>query len=151
MFSHLPKEIEDLIVSFGNLRKYRNLYIGTFSDEDERYFLLHDLLEKKIENYEYNFIWHNYNSNLIMYHSGCIVPCNLVTGKYLHIQKYMLNDDYRSSSQLFNDVENDSILVHDNSQYKSKFNIVRCFFSKYSYVQDSSDLEDEGSVYEMLL
>ncbi len=157
MFRHLPEEIEDLILSFGNFRKYQNLYIGTFSKEDEKYMILHDLLEKKMENYEYNFIWHNYNYKRTTYRTGCIVPCNLITAKFLHIQKitnaYLespistsgLNNDYDDQEEEEEEEEDDAF------PYKSKFNIVRCFFSKHGYFQDSSDLEDIDSLYEVPL
>lgn len=123
MFQQLPVELEDLIFSFGifKIDPLTKLWIHQLDKEnDDRYLTLSDLLERK-KTYEFSFMWHNCNLNRITQRIGCIIPCNFITGKYLHIQQISMD---------------------------SGATIIRTYVSKHSYFQDEITSDDESHFIE---
>jgi hypothetical protein len=118
MFQQLPVELEDLIFSFGifKIDPWTKLWIHQLDKEkDDRYGILSDLLKRK-KTYEFSFIWHNCNLNRVTQRIGCIIPCNLITGNYLHIQQVSMD---------------------------SNATVIRTYVSKNSYFQHEITSDDE--------
>lgn len=132
MFSFLPNEINEIIFSYGGFRKDLDLFIGVIHNEDYRAIILSNLYDRKITNYGYEEKYTKYFTDKLkqtVYTSGAIIPCNFITGNFLHIQQ---------TNGMTSSVAN-------------KLDQMRCisFISKNSYIHHSdSDMEDIVSFHE---
>ena len=147
MFSFLPEEINELIFSYGGFRKDLNLFIGTISDEDERCIIISDLYDKKINNYCYEEKCVRYFTdelNTTIYKTGAIIPCNWITGRYLHIQQtnWINENNGKKSYSMTSSIQS----INQKQYCMSKYTRIRSFISRNSCIPHYSDSDDESIV-----